>query len=152
MCNVYFPNSSPRVWIYYIFLCLTKEHVRLDSCNIESLILRFKVLLCLLLEFPCDLNIANVPSVTCAKMTSVHNLLHVSHEYSGMLIHAHIPTIPLIFFLGIISVQDSPHSLLSMSIYAFFLDQINICCWSCMWCSVAGTGTRTYSLVGASGF
>lgn len=33
-----------------------------------------------------------------------------------MLIHAHIPVIPLIHFLGVISVQDSPHNLLIPSV------------------------------------
>lgn len=36
---------------------------------------------------------------------SVNNLLHISYEPNWMLMHAHIPAIPLILFLGIISVQ-----------------------------------------------
>lgn len=54
-------------------------------------------------------------------MTSVNNLLHISPESSGMLIHAHIPAVPLILFLGIISVQDSSHSLLIPSVFHVYL-------------------------------
>lgn len=154
MCNVYFPDSPPRDWISYTFLCLTREHVRLDSCNIESLTLRYKILPRLLLQLPCDLNFANVVNVTYAKMLSVNNVLHISLKSSGMLIHAQIPVGPLNPFLCSISVQGSPYSLLipffSVSIYTFFVDQIDVCCWSCVWCSLAGTGTRTYSLLGDS--
>lgn len=52
---------------------------------------------------------------------SVNNLLHISHESSGMLIHSHIPAIALIFFLGIFSVQDSPHTLLIPSVFHVYL-------------------------------
>lgn len=38
-------------------------------------------------------------------MMSVNNLSHISYESIWMLMHAHIPAIPLILFLGIIPIQ-----------------------------------------------
>lgn len=88
------------VQISYIFLCLSREQAGLDTHTVENLNLRFEVLICLLFEFPCDLHFANISNVMCKD-----DACKQSYEPSWMLMHAHVPAIPLILCLGIISVQ-----------------------------------------------
>lgn len=64
------------VQIFYIFLRLTKEKARLDTHIMANLNLRFEGLVCLLLEFPCDLNFANISNVTCKDDVCKQSITH----------------------------------------------------------------------------
>lgn len=132
----YFPQQfSPMVQTFYIFLCLTKEKARLDTHIMANLNLRFEVLVCLLLEFPCDLPFANISNAMCkddvCKQSITHFLRtqldadacsHTCHSFNSLLRH-HFCTsllIPSVFHVCVhIILRADKHLLLKLRVMLF---------------------------------
>lgn len=132
---VFSQQLSPMVRISYILLCLTKEKAGLDTHTMENLNLRFEVLVCLLLEFPCDLHFATISNVMCkddvCKQSITHFLRtqldadacsHTCHSFNSLLRY-HFCTsllIPSVFHVYVhIILRRDKHLLLKLHVMLF---------------------------------